>query len=245
MKKLLAILLACMLFLSLSACSGKEPQNKPGEVRWPNTELVSRLPIPDSLSGKVLWESSEAFSVELINISKQQYDDYVDACIDQGFTVDYYRDESDFWALDGEGYDLSVDYDADMLIMGISIDLPDAETDDDDMEESDLAETTTTATAKPTATTAANASGDLDADFKAAMDSYEAFMDNYVAFMKKYQANPSDLGLLVDYADYMSQYATLVEDFEGWEDEDMNDAELAYYLEVQTRVSQKLLEIAG
>ena len=63
--------------------------------------------------------------------------------------------------------------------------------------------------------------------------------------MKKYQANPSDLSLLMDYADYMSQYATLVEGFESWEDEDMNDAEMAYYLEVQARVSQKLLEIAG
>ena len=63
--------------------------------------------------------------------------------------------------------------------------------------------------------------------------------------MRKYQANPSDLSLLMDYADYMSQYATLVEDFEDWEDEDMNDAEMAYYLEVQARVSQKLLEIAG
>ena len=63
--------------------------------------------------------------------------------------------------------------------------------------------------------------------------------------MRKYQANPSDLSLLMDYADYMSQYATLVEDFEDWEDEDINDAEMAYYLEVHARVSQKLLEIAG
>lgn len=85
----------------------------------------------------------------------------------------------------------------------------------------------------------------LNPDFKAAMDSYENFMNEYVAFMKKYKANPSDLSLLADYADYMSKYADFAEDFEDWENEDMNAAETAYYIEVQSRVSKKLLEVAS
>ena len=32
--------------------------------------------------------------------------------------------------------------------------------------------------------------------------------------------------------------------FEAWEDEDLTDAELAYYLEVQSRVYAKLAEVA-
>lgn len=84
----------------------------------------------------------------------------------------------------------------------------------------------------------------ITADFKSAMDSYEKFMDEYVSFMKKYKANPTDLSLLGDYADYMSKYSEFMEDFEKWEDEEMNAAELAYYLEVQQRVSKKLLEAA-
>ena len=87
--------------------------------------------------------------------------------------------------------------------------------------------------------------GNISEDFKAAMDSYENFMDEYIAFMKKYQANPTDMNLLTEYADYMKEYAEFVEDFEQWEDEEMNDAELAYYLDVQTRVSKKLLEVAN
>ena len=63
--------------------------------------------------------------------------------------------------------------------------------------------------------------------------------------MKKYKANPSDLSLLTDYADYMSKYADFVKDFEKWEDEEMNAAETAYYIEVQSRVSKKLLEVAN
>ena len=82
-------------------------------------------------------------------------------------------------------------------------------------------------------------------DFKAAMDSYEEFMDEYVAFMKKYSDNPSDLGLLADYAKFMSEYDDFVEDFEKWEDADLNTEETKYYIEVQSRVAQKLLEVAG
>lgn len=87
--------------------------------------------------------------------------------------------------------------------------------------------------------------GTLDPDFKAAMNSYEKFMDEYVAFMKKYKSNPSDMSLLTEYADYMSKYADFVEDFEKWEDEEMNAAETAYYIDVQERVSKKLLEVAN
>ena len=77
------------------------------------------------------------------------------------------------------------------------------------------------------------------------MDSYESFIDEYVAFMKKYSDNPSDVSLLADYTKYMSKYADMVEKFDKWESEDLNDAELAYYIDVQARVSKKLLEVAG
>ena len=85
----------------------------------------------------------------------------------------------------------------------------------------------------------------LRSDFKAAMDSYEEFMDEYVEFMKKYSNNPGDISLLADYAKFMGEYVEFVEDFEKWEDADLNTEETKYYIEVQSRVTQKLLEIAG
>ena len=42
----------------------------------------------------------------------------------------------------------------------------------------------------------------------------------------------------------MSKYADFVEGFEQWDDEEMNEAETAYYIEVQARVSKKLLDAA-
>lgn len=86
--------------------------------------------------------------------------------------------------------------------------------------------------------------GEIGADFKSAMDSYEKFFDEYVAIMKKYKNNPSDVSILADYTKYMGKYAKMMEDFEKWEDEDMNTAEMAYYLEVQGRITKKLLEVS-
>ena len=83
----------------------------------------------------------------------------------------------------------------------------------------------------------------IDPEFKAAMDSYEKFFDEYVAIMKKYKANPMDMSILSDYAKYMGQYADMMQQFEKWEKEDLNAAETAYYIDVQARVTQKLLEI--
>ncbi len=84
----------------------------------------------------------------------------------------------------------------------------------------------------------------IDADFKAAMDSYEKFFDEYVAIMKKYKNNPTDMSVLLDYTKYVGQYADMVQKFSDWEDEELNAAELNYYIEVQARVSKKLLEVA-
>lgn len=103
-------------------------------------------------------------------------------------------------------------------------------------------ETTTETTTADAAENKVDEDG-IRSDFKESMDGYEAFMDEYVAFMQKYNENPGDVGLLADYAKFMSQYADMLETFEKWENEDLNTAELAYYLEVQSRVNEKLLEV--
>ncbi len=83
-------------------------------------------------------------------------------------------------------------------------------------------------------------------EFKKAMDSYEEFMTEYCEFMKKYgESDGTDLGLVADYANYMSKYAEWVKDFEGWDDGEMNTEEAAYYLDIQNRISKKLIEVAN
>ena len=80
-------------------------------------------------------------------------------------------------------------------------------------------------------------------EFKAAMDSYEAFYDEYCDIIKKYTENPTDMELLTSYTDMLTRAAEMTEKFEAWENNEMNDAELKYYLDVNNRVTKKLLEL--
>lgn len=77
---------------------------------------------------------------------------------------------------------------------------------------------------------------------KEAMDSYETFMNEYCDFMEKYSKNPTDPSLIADYMSYMSKYDDFTKKFDQWGSEDLNDAELEYYIEVQTRVYERLAE---
>lgn len=87
--------------------------------------------------------------------------------------------------------------------------------------------------------------GGVDSDLKAFLDSYEAFMDDYIDFMQKYMANPTDLSLLAGYADIMTKYADFADKIDKYDSDDMSTADAAYYLEVTTRVTQKMLKVLG
>ncbi len=255
MKKLIALLLSVLMLFSLAACGGENPTDGFAEVMWPTSELVKRIPVPESTYGDIFLESSDYFDVEIGNTTQEQFNAYVADCQEAGFTIDYSKSSDSFEGYDSEGYYVSVYYDDETAIMNITIEAPE-ESDDEknDMESSDdgtaitttPAPTTTTTTIAITTTTTAKveSSNGVGSDFKKAMDSYEQFMNRYVDFMKKYSDNPTDLGLLAEYASYMKDYAKFVEDFEDWENSDLNASELAYYVDVQARVSKKLLEVA-
>lgn len=238
MKKVTAVILSLVMMLVLSACggSGYDPSEDYTEITWPSSELVSLLPVPEALMGEINSESDDYFSVDL-GATMEQYNAYVTACQEAGFTVDYYKSSSSFWAYNAEGYYVRVYYSESWSEMSITISVPEEE------EETQADAVTTTTTEKKTTTTTA-AKSDLDPDFKAAMDSYEKFMDDYISFMKKYQANPTSLSLIAQYATMMKDYSKMTSEFAKWEDEDLNDAEMDYYIEVMNRVNKKLLEIA-
>lgn len=81
-------------------------------------------------------------------------------------------------------------------------------------------------------------------EFKEAMDSYEAFYDEYCDFMKKYKENPTDSELLAKYTDMATELIDMQEEFAAWENKELNNAEMKYYLEVTNRITQKLFEVA-
>lgn len=81
-------------------------------------------------------------------------------------------------------------------------------------------------------------------EFKEALDSYEKFFDEYVEFMEKFSASDNTLSMLAEYSDFMTKYAETLSAMEALDDGEMSKEEAAYYLEVTTRINQKLLSAA-
>lgn len=85
-------------------------------------------------------------------------------------------------------------------------------------------------------------SNELRTDFIEAMDAYEAFYDEYCELLVEYNENPMDLTLLGKYTDMLNKASEMDEKFEAWDEDELNDAELKYYLDVNNRVMKKLLD---
>ncbi len=228
---------------------------KMGILNWPKSEVASLVPIPKSATGKVSRDSSDGCYIYVAETPIEAFNNYIDLCVEAGFDVDYERGDKYYKADDKNGNYIYIRYNGNNVM---SIEVKKEEDKEDIVTqgaiESTKVENQTIApeTEAPTSaieTEAPNVNSELvngmRSDFKNAMDSYEAFMIEYCDFMNKYAASDgTDFGLLADYAIYMAKYVDMMADFEAWNSQDMNAAETAYYMEVQTRINKKLLEVA-
>lgn len=225
----------------------KAPMNF-GSITWPSSTVGNMLPAPKSTTGKFSYEHDDSFFVYVGETSKADYDQYVADCSANGFNIDYDKGDTYYRADNADGYHISLKYEGNNIM---AVEIKASKNSNTGTSEPATTEPSTETTAPSESSSTETKPNDTELvdgmrkDFKDAMDSYESFMDDYVAFMKKYSDNPSDVGLLADYTKYMSKYANMVEKFDKWESEDLNDAELAYYIDVQARVSKKLLDVAG
>lgn len=80
----------------------------------------------------------------------------------------------------------------------------------------------------------------IDPQFKKAMDSYESAMKEYSSFMKKYTSSSNPVSMMTDYNRIMEKYTNANNEFNKIKKESLNSAELAYYLEVQSRVVKNM-----
>ena len=106
------------------------------------------------------------------------------------------------------------------------------------------AEPTEEATPEPQTAAAEN---EIRPEVKEFLDAYEACMDEYVDFMQKYlNADPTSMvSMMGDYYSILARYTEFAEKIDAFDESELTNAELAYYLEVTNRVSQKLLRVAG
>lgn len=215
-------------------------------ITWPTSKAGNQLPAPKSTTGKFSYENDDGFSVYIGNTSKDDYNSYVKACSDKGFTVNYNKDDNFYDADNNAGWHVSIKYEGNN-IMSIDIDAPsESSTAPSASEGSTKPAESKQAQSKP-AKTANNNSDMVDGmhrDFKEAMDSYEEFFDEYVAFMKKYKNSDNPMSMFSDYTKFMSQYSETMQKLDEWKSKDLNTKEAAYLLDVTNRINKKLLEVA-
>ncbi len=92
-------------------------------ITWPTSKAGKQLPAPKSTTGKFSYENDDGFSVYIGNTSKDDYNSYVKACSDKGFTVNYNKDDNFYDADNNAGWHVSIKYEGNN-IMSIDIDAP-------------------------------------------------------------------------------------------------------------------------
>lgn len=195
------------------------------EIEWPTVnKFVKVLPKPKSNIG-YLNENSSDFRAIVGNVTKSDYNEYVKACQSKGFVIDYNKSEEHFDGYNKEGYHLYLDFEDDGVeTMGILV-----------YPKDDSSSSTTTDTPAK--------DDKIDASFKKAMDSYEEIFDEYIEFMKKYNESSDQASMLKDFTEYTKKYTKAMKDMENMKSDELNDAELEYYMEVQARITEKLLDV--
>lgn len=260
MKKLKMLLLTATMAIAVTACGAKESETA-SEVEsetvsgvesetytafsWPDNDVAKLLPIPESNIGKIDWENSDGFVIYVANTPKEDYEFYVNSCKEKEFDVKYRSGDDYYDAYHADGYHIRINYEGND-IMFIRANKSDEKIEEEPLpiDEENISETEVTETKSIETETSAQENGDISPDFKEAMDSYEAFFDEYCKFIKKYSETDDTTGMLADYADYMTKYADTMEKMNAIDQDELSTSEAAYYVEVTTRIAQKLAEVA-
>ena len=119
-----------------------------------------------------------------------------------------------------------------------------ADNDTGTAENYDIVEEETESSEEPDSNDDSSDEGLISPEFKKTMDDYEAWFDHYCDVMKRYKEDSSNLELLSEMTDLLTEETTMLEEMENMDQSEMNIAELAYYLEVTARIEKKLLEVA-
>lgn len=203
---------------------------------WPSIGLSALILKPDSDYGKIDTDSEKHFSIYVGKTSKEAFEKYINKVIEKGFTINHSKSDNNFRAEDPSGNKIDIYYDA-FKTMRISISAPEKQA------------TTTQSSTQPEQTessqqpTQQTSTTGVRPEVKEQIDAYEKFFDEYIAFMTKYKDSNNAVSMAADYANFMKKYTDYMTKFENIDDKGWNDAEVAYWLEVNGRVMGKLATI--
>ena len=206
-------------------------------------------------------DGGSQYYFRVTNFTDDEYEAYVEACKAAGFDDVHYEgdigtDDKMYlaYALNRKYY-LDITTNNEIKAVDISCQIVDesettetesiqaTETEVTEIESTENSTTMSTDTESSAQTDATVSSTDIiRPEFKEAMDNYEAFFDEYCEFMKKYNESDDTTSLLADYASYMVKYTDTMQKMNNISEDELTDAEVAYYAEVSARISAKLIE---
>lgn len=85
------------------------------------------------------------------------------------------------------------------------------------------------------------ATSEVDADYKAAIDSYVEFYEKYTEFMETYDS--SDISALTEYTELLKQLNEMNEKWKAVGEKEMSKEEMDYYIDANAKIQKLLLEV--
>lgn len=102
---------------------GVDAAKQYGTLVWPDSTIASMLPVPKSTTGEITQDDENGFAACVSDTPIEEFNAYVAACADKGFTVDAHESDKSYSAENSDGYQLSVSYQGNSVI-SISVDVP-------------------------------------------------------------------------------------------------------------------------
>ena len=244
----LVVIVAIAIIGGISSCGGGEKEEV-HQLNWPDSGLATMLPEPGTDKGEVSMDSADFLSVDLEHRSEEDFNKYVEACKEKGFTVDYSSSSSSYFADNEDGYHLSLYYFESREEISIQLNAPNEEepgAEEMTPEQDPAQDVAQDAAQEETPQIEPETSGDVSAgsDYRAMVDEWEAFMNKYCDFMETYDSDSGNVvSMALDYADMMSQYSEWAKKMDAIDDSTLSADDVQYYIDAQARINKRLLEI--
>ncbi|MFR1833701.1 MAG: DUF6591 domain-containing protein [Lachnospiraceae bacterium] len=89
---------------------------KRNTLNWSTVPLMKNIPTPPSNVGEFLSNYDWTVSVSVLDVTYEEYEAYVEECIEAGFTIDFLRYENSFYGDDKNGNKLNMSWEGNNTI---------------------------------------------------------------------------------------------------------------------------------
>lgn len=218
---------------------------------WPSNQLVNTIEKYNTDKGKVLYSTDKWFSMRLFIANKKEFLNYIEKIKQKGYDLEEDFTGNKYTAKNRNDNLLKIEIEYldkdnntyirhDMMEITIKKEESKEEKEKREKEARELEAKERKEQEQKKNESPKTTSNTIDPQFKKAMDSYESAMKEYSSFMKKYTSSSNPVSMMTDYNRIMEKYTNANNEFNKIKKESLNSAELAYYLEVQSRVVKNM-----